>query len=114
VLGHLVQNAIEATAPEGSVRVSLSLRDDAAAIDVVDNGKGMSEDFIRNYLFQPFETTKPSGMGVGAYEAREYIRELGGVIQVQSELGKGTNISIAIPLLPHAKKPMQDPLTEVQ
>ena len=114
VLGHLVQNAIEATAPDGRVTVSLSLRDEAALIDVVDNGKGMSEEFVRDHLFQPFETTKPTGMGVGAYEAREYIRELGGVIKVQSELGGGTRVSILMPLSPIMIAMTQTPLAELQ
>ncbi len=113
VLGHLVQNAVEATAADGEVRVHLSLREDSVLIEVVDNGKGMSEDFVRNHLFQPFETTKATGMGVGAYEAREYIKELGGTIQVQSELNKGTSISILIPMSP-AGYPATASLAELQ
>jgi putative PEP-CTERM system histidine kinase len=114
VLGHLVQNAIEASAPDGRVNVSLNLRDDAVSIEVVDNGKGMSEEFVRNHLFQPFETTKPTGMGVGAYEAREYIRELGGAIDVHSEIGRGTKISISLPLSLAPRPFPQAPLAELQ
>jgi putative PEP-CTERM system histidine kinase len=114
VLGHLVQNAIEATPPEGSVHASVALRDDAAWIEVADTGKGMSAEFLRNQLFQPFETTKPAGMGVGAYEAREYIQELGGTIEVESHLGRGTKISILLPLMSTQPVAAHDRSVELQ
>ena len=58
----------------------------------------MDADFIRNRLFKPFDTTKGNaGMGIGMYESREFVRQLGGDIYVQSESGKGTTISLHIP-----------------
>ena len=67
-------------------------------IDIKDTGHGMDEDFIRNRLFKPFDTTKGNaGIGIGMYESREYLRQLGGDIFVQSEAGKGAIISLQIP-----------------
>lgn len=98
VIGHIVQNACEATHYDGSVDVRLYARERFAVIEVEDNGRGMDEDFIRDRLFRPFDSTKNSGMGIGAYECREYIRELGGQIEVKSIPDKGTLFKIFIPL----------------
>ena len=59
----------------------------------------MSESFIRDKLFKPFESTKGlTGMGIGAFESREYVRQLGGDISVISEEGKGSCFTIRLPL----------------
>jgi signal transduction histidine kinase len=68
-------------------------------IEIRDDGQGMTADFVRNRLFRPFDTTRGNaGMGIGMYESREFIRQLGGDIQVESEPGKGTSISLRIPI----------------
>jgi signal transduction histidine kinase len=59
----------------------------------------MAEDFVRNRLFRPFDSTKGSqGMGIGAYQARSFIHAAGGVMQVNSNLGEGTVVSIRLPV----------------
>jgi putative PEP-CTERM system histidine kinase len=98
VVGHLIQNAIEATPADGVVVVRLKLENDSAVVEVEDTGVGMTQEFIRERLFQPFETTKVSGMGIGAYESREYVRELGGRLDVDSEPSKGTTFRVKLPL----------------
>jgi putative PEP-CTERM system histidine kinase len=98
VIGHLVQNALDASAPAGNVWVSVERRNDKAAIEVGDTGHGMSQEFIRDRLFKPFQSTKVAGMGIGAFESAQYIRELGGELNVDSEQDKGTRILIALPL----------------
>ncbi|PKO28450.1 MAG: PEP-CTERM system histidine kinase PrsK [Betaproteobacteria bacterium HGW-Betaproteobacteria-5] len=98
VIGHLVQNAIDASPVGGRVWISLERRSDKATIEVGDTGHGMTQEFIQDRLFKPFQSTKDSGMGIGAYESAQYIRELGGDMQVESELGKGTCITLTLPL----------------
>mgnify|MGYP000877104094 CR=1 FL=1 len=100
VVGHLVQNAIEATPYTGKVSVTLKTNDPYAEIEVADTGAGMDDAFIRERLFQPFESTKGTGMGIGAYECKSYIQELGGDIMVESRLGQGSRFTLRIPLLP--------------
>jgi putative PEP-CTERM system histidine kinase len=102
VLGHLVQNAIEATTDTGVVVVSLETDDGRAMIEVRDSGKGMDDAFIRNQLFRPFASTKSAGMGIGAYECREYVRELKGDIRVESRVDEGTTFTVSLPA--HARK----------
>ena len=99
VVGHLLQNAAEATPSTGTIEVRVRSEDQSAIIEVEDSGVGMSEEFIRTRLFKPFESTKKNGMGIGIYESREYIRELGGQLDVHSRETEGTRFSIALPLL---------------
>lgn len=98
VIGHLVQNALDATDPTGSVWVSLEKRGDRAALEVGDTGHGMSPEFIRERLFKPFQSTKQAGMGIGAYESAQYIHELGGEMLVDSKPDQGTRITMILPL----------------
>lgn len=98
VLGHLVQNALEATPPSGEVRLRVSRFSGQVRVEVIDTGSGMSEEFIRTRLFRPFNTTKHNGMGIGTYESFQYIRELGGSIDVKSQEGAGTTLTVLLPL----------------
>lgn len=98
VLGHLVQNAIEATPDGGSVEVMLRGEAGQAVVQVRDSGKGMDEAFLRNQLFRPFASTKAAGMGIGVYECREYVRELKGDIRVESRVNAGTTFTVSLPV----------------
>ena len=68
------------------------------AIEIADRGEGMSADFIRTRLFQPFASTKESGFGVGAFEARCLVAAMGGRIEVDSRPGAGSRFTILLPL----------------
>ena len=98
VIGHLVQNALDATGSDGRVWLRVDRHGGQARVEVGDTGHGMSQDFIRDRLFRPFQTTKKTGMGIGAYESFQYVRELGGSISVQSEPGSGTEVTLLLPL----------------
>lgn len=99
VIGHLIQNAIDATSAEGRVVVRLSRQNGCALIELEDSGHGMSEEFIRERLFRAFDSTKSAGMGIGVFESRAYIRELQGQITVASRETKGTTFSVLLPLV---------------
>jgi len=97
---HVIQNAQDAAGRRGKVHVRLEPIENKAIVYVDDNGHGMDENFIRTRLFKPFQTTKGvTGMGIGAYESREYVRSLGGEMHVQSEVDWGTVFSIVLPLI---------------
>jgi signal transduction histidine kinase len=98
VVGHVVQNALDATPAEGRVELRMERSGDRARVVVADTGQGMSTEFVNTRLFKPFSTTKAAGMGIGAYESFQYVKELGGQIQVDSEVGRGTTITIELPL----------------
>lgn len=98
---HIIQNAQDAAGKNGRVRVRMRLDQNGhAEVEIEDNGQGMDEEFIRTRLFKPFETTKGvTGMGIGAYESREYIRSLGGDLSVRSEPGERTLFCFSIPIV---------------
>ena len=99
ILGHLVQNAQEATENLGAVQLILSKNEHYAIIKIIDNGVGMDAKFISERLFKPFDTTKGNaGMGIGVYEARDTILKYDGVCEVESNLGIGTTFTIKLPL----------------
>lgn len=95
VMAHLIANAVDAA--NTTVRVILRSDGAQALIEISDDGAGMTPDFIRDDMFRPFASTKNDGYGIGAFESREYVRELGGALDVISEPGSGTTIRIALP-----------------
>jgi len=97
-LGHLVQNAIEATHGNGQIVLRGGCSHDQALIEIADDGPGMDPDFVRDRLFRPLASTKPSGYGIGAYQARALIREQGGELRVESLPGQGTTMRILLPI----------------
>ncbi|MGH8218580.1 MAG: XrtA/PEP-CTERM system histidine kinase PrsK [Steroidobacteraceae bacterium] len=101
VLEHVIRNGQDATPAGGTVTVRLRAVGPRATIDVADTGAGMDPEFIRQRLFRPFDTTKGErGFGIGAYEAREFVRKCGGSVEVQSAPGRGTTFTIHLPLAP--------------
>jgi signal transduction histidine kinase len=98
-IGHLLQNALEATPPSGQVALRAYEESGQAIIEITDTGSGMDDEFIRTRLFQPFDSTKGAGMGIGAYECRETIRALGGQMEVESTPGSGTRFRVCLPLI---------------
>lgn len=98
VVAHLVQNAIDASGGKGAVTVRMAAAADEVRIDISDSGGGMSAAFIRTELFAPFRSTKKGGFGIGAYEAREIVRGMGGRLDVASKEGEGSLFSVTLPL----------------
>lgn len=99
VFGHVVQNAQDATPPDGRIDLGLRINGDQAIVEIRDTGSGMDEEFIKTRLFRPFDSTKGlTGMGIGAYECREVISALGGQVDVESMPGRGTTFRIMLPL----------------
>lgn len=99
VIEHLLRNAQDATDDDGDIEVSLRFDDSGATISIRDSGCGMTAVFVRERLFRPFDSTKGTqSMGIGAYQAREYIRQIGGQLDVVSSPGSGTTFDIRLPL----------------
>jgi signal transduction histidine kinase len=95
----VLENALEAA--DSSVRVETRVerrgRRRWAILEIEDDGPGMSEDFLSHYLFRPFQTTKPDGVGLGLYSARQIVGLHRGTIEVRSTLGVGTTVRISLP-----------------
>jgi putative PEP-CTERM system histidine kinase len=97
VIGHLCDNAIEAS--DGGVPIRIRHEPLRVVIDIVDKGFGMAPEFVRDKLFKPFGSTKHNGFGIGAYQARELLREAGGDLLVSSRRGLGTTMRVVVPCL---------------
>jgi putative PEP-CTERM system histidine kinase len=109
VIHHLIQNAQEATAKDGWVKVSLVEKKRTIKIIIADNGCGMSEEFIKSRLFRPFDTTKGNaGMGIGVFEAKQFFENMAGIINVASKPKQGTVFTIDLPLRASAAISGQD------
>ena len=108
VIEHLIRNAQDATDRDGSISVIAGTSDGVVTIAISDTGCGMTPEFISERLFRPFDSTKGSqSMGIGAYQAREYVRMLRGQLEVRSEEGKGTTFSMRLPLAEQSIQPGQ-------
>jgi putative PEP-CTERM system histidine kinase len=95
---HAARNAQEATPENGEVRIEVGSEGNQPVVRIVDSGSGMDEAFIRDRLFRPFDTTKGTkGMGIGAFQIREYLRSIGGNVVVKSTLGSGTTFMLVFP-----------------
>jgi signal transduction histidine kinase len=99
VVEHAIRNAQDATPESGEIVVEVTVLDSQPVLAIVDNGCGMDATFLRERLFRPFDTTKGGrGMGIGAFQIREYLRSLGGRVDVQSTPGRGTRFEMWFPV----------------
>jgi putative PEP-CTERM system histidine kinase len=100
-IGHLLDNAIDASPPAEPIRVRVAAVDGQAQITIADSGEGMDDAFIRDRLFTPFSSTKSAGFGIGAYEARAIVNAMQGRLEVVSRRGEGTVFTLSLPLVAH-------------
>ncbi len=98
VLVNLILNAREAMVNGGEIHIKTNQRDHWVILSVRDNGCGMSKEFMENSLFKPFKTTKKTGMGIGLYQSKMIVEAHGGRIEVESEVGKGTEFRVFLPI----------------
>jgi putative PEP-CTERM system histidine kinase len=98
VIAHLVQNAVDASPPGARITADLRREGTDAVLRIRDQGAGMSDEFMRERLFKPFQTTKRAGMGIGVYESHQYVTAVGGSMHFDSSPGTGTCVEVRLPL----------------
>jgi putative PEP-CTERM system histidine kinase len=96
VLVNLVLNAHEAVGSSGEIHVTTEHLNGCVALAVHDNGCGMSREFIEQALFQPFQTTKRQGLGIGLFQSKMIVEAHQGSIEVESEQGKGSTFRVLL------------------
>ena len=109
VLSNLIGNALDVLAAKadtkpGTVRISLDASEREAKLRVVDDGPGIP-DALRGHLFEPFQTTKPSGTGLGLAVVKTVAEAHGGALALHSQLERGTRIDINLLRVAAAKTP---------
>jgi len=97
VIYNLVLNAAQASAAGGTVTVKTRAAGSTVEIAVIDRGSGISEK-DRQSIFNPFFTTKPTGVGLGLAIVAKIVDEHGGKIAVESEAGKGSVFRVLLPM----------------
>jgi signal transduction histidine kinase len=97
VLQNLIVNGMEAIPDEGTITVETRTENGTAVITVSDTGQGIDPEFLRHRLFRPFQTTKTRGLGIGLYQCRQILQQLGGTLSVESEVGRGTRMIVRLP-----------------
>jgi two-component system, NtrC family, sensor kinase len=99
VLVNLLVNAAQALPAKGTIRLTSSVVDNHAVIEVQDSGVGIPEEHLKR-IFDPFFTTKPvgKGTGLGLWISTTIIQKHSGTLTVKSEVGKGTTMTISLPL----------------
>jgi putative PEP-CTERM system histidine kinase len=98
IITHLLDNAVEAAEPDAPIRILMGRQQHSVQVDIIDRGPGMTPEFVRDELFKPFHTSKRGGSGIGAFQARELLREVGGDLIVLTHPGKGTTMRVVLPL----------------
>jgi PAS domain S-box-containing protein len=95
---NLALNAVDALSAGGRLQISTAQGSEPAGVRVefTDTGCGIAPDTL-SQIFEPFFSTKPMGMGLGLYISRRIVEEHGGQIQVTSQLGQGTTLTIWLP-----------------
>ncbi len=96
-IAHLVRNALEATSPQGEIHVSTSVDPAHTTLVIEDTGRGMPPEVL-NRIFEPYFTTKVGGTGLGMVFVRQIIDEHRGTIDLASEVGRGTTVTIRLPV----------------
>ena len=99
---NLSRNAIQAMPDGGRLTVSAERRKSSAILVWSDTGVGMSDD-VRQRAFEPFMTTNPHGTGLGLAVVYTAVEDHGGSIDIDSAPGRGTTITVALPLLPEVE-----------
>lgn len=94
---HLLDNAIEASPAGAPVTIALRRQGERIEIDIIDKGPGMTAEFVRDQLFRPLSTSKPQGSGIGAWQARDLLREAGGELAALTSPGSGTTMRLTLP-----------------
>jgi two-component system, NtrC family, sensor histidine kinase HydH len=101
VFYNLILNAAQASSAGGAVTVKTRSAAGIAEVAVIDRGAGIEPANLKN-IFNPFFTTKPSGVGLGLAIVSKIVDEHGGKITVESEPGKGSIFRVALPMEPAA------------
>ena len=98
---NVIKNAFQAMKRNGILHIATDVEDTFVTITFADTGGGISQESMSK-IFEPYDTTKASGTGLGLLIVRRIVREHGGEIELISDEGKGLTLTIRLPL--HEKR----------
>ncbi len=94
---NILMNAVESMPYGGDINLKITTVNKSIKVNIIDTGKGMTKEELEN-IFEPFFTTKLHGTGVGMAVSLKIMEDHGGNINVESEWGKGTTMSLTLPI----------------
>ena len=97
VLLNVVLNARQAIGQNGGISIAIEQLNGSVVVTVDDTGSGIPPNMLES-LFRPSQSSRPGGLGVGLYQCKQIVEANGGTIQIRSEVGKGTQVRIELPL----------------
>ncbi len=97
VLENIIINATESVSHNGKIHIRAGRNGQKSYISIMDDGTGMTEEFLREKMFKPFQTTKKNGTGLGLWQVKNIVDQLGGTINVESNIGQGSLFTILFP-----------------
>ena len=98
---NLISNAIDAIPNEGTVTIDSNVNEKSITFYIRDSGTGIRKEIL-DKIYDPFYTTKEvgKGTGLGLYIVKNEVEKLGGIVEVETEINKGSTFKITIPIKP--------------
>ncbi len=106
ILENIIVNATEAVGKDGLITITARMDKGSPLFSVSDNGEGMTDEFIRESLFKPFQTTKKKGTGLGLWQVKNMADQLGARVEVARNPQRGVTFSVWLP--PERSKVQQE------
>jgi putative PEP-CTERM system histidine kinase len=97
ILENIIVNATEAVGDDGIITIAAGIEGDSPIFTITDNGIGMTDEYIREKLFKPFQTTKKTGTGLGLWQVKNMADQLRAIIDVKPNQDRGVTISVRLP-----------------
>jgi len=97
MLENLIVNASEAVAPQGEITITASRSGGGTVITVADDGPGLTDEFVKDRLFKPFQTTKPTGTGIGLWHVKNMAQQVGARILLDNRRARGVAFTLVFP-----------------
>jgi PAS domain S-box-containing protein len=106
---NLIKNALQAMKPGGKLTLATERTEDFVTVTITDTGAGIPPNLIGK-IFEPYESTKQGGSGLGLMIVRRIIQQHGGAIDVDSAVGKGTVFRVHLPTREKRARVLESPM----
>jgi hypothetical protein len=97
ILENIIVNATEAVGDDGVITIAVGIEGDSPVFTITDNGIGMTDEYIREKLFNPFQTTKKEGTGLGLWQVKNMADQLRARVDVKPNQDRGVTVSVWLP-----------------
>ncbi len=111
VLLNVVLNAKQAIGEKGDISIAIEQSNGSVVVTVDDTGCGISSPMLES-LFRPSQSSRPGGLGIGLYQCKQIVEAHRGIIQIRSEVGRGTQVRIELPFSRRSEHTQEETVTQ--